>query len=74
MFAPNKFDDKNLEKHLKSTACAVLAQDHPTKTTVLSLCDALAEYEHRNGVAHWIDALVPVFIQRMEEIKNGPPR
>ena len=73
MFAPNKFDDTNLEQHLKSTTCDVLAQDHPTETTILALCDALVEYEHRNGAAYWIDALVPVFIQRMEEIKNGPP-
>ena len=37
MFAPNKFDDTNLEQHLKSAACDVLAQDHPTETTILDL-------------------------------------
>lgn len=73
MFASNVLDDAHLAKHVINAACEVLAQDHPTETTILALCDALVEYEHRNGAAHWIDALVPVFVQRMEEIKNGPP-
>lgn len=74
MFEPKKLDDAALEKYITKNSCDFLSQDHPTKTTILSICDALVEYEHRNGAAHWIDALVPVFINHMEEIKNGPPR